>query len=132
MGWHAVLCVGYDDALAIGDKAGAFLIHNSWDEGWREKGYGWLPYDYLLVGLAPRFELRSNGRQSCLHDCRGLVGAQHRAAVRSMSDAFCSPLFAEQKGAQFCAAKLPWQNAHGESRVDGDGGVRCVKLVKFN
>ena len=52
IGGHAVLCVGYDDALMIGDKVGAFLIRNSWGEEWGEKGYGWLPYDYLLAGLA--------------------------------------------------------------------------------
>ena len=52
IGGHAVLCVGYDDALTIGDKVGAFLIRNSWGEEWGEKGYGWLPYDYLLAGLA--------------------------------------------------------------------------------
>jgi len=52
IGGHAVLCVGYDDAMKIGDKVGAFLIRNSWGEGWGEKGYGWLPYNYLLAGLA--------------------------------------------------------------------------------
>ena len=52
IGGHAVLCVGYDDALAIGASTGAFLIRNSWGEEWGEKGYGWLPYDYLLAGLA--------------------------------------------------------------------------------
>lgn len=52
LGGHAVLCVGYDDALAIGNSVGAFLIRNSWGEEWGEKGYGWLPYDYLRAGLA--------------------------------------------------------------------------------
>lgn len=52
IGGHAVLCVGYDDAMKIGASTGAFLIRNSWGEGWGEKGYGWLPYDYLLAGLA--------------------------------------------------------------------------------
>ncbi|MFA6328488.1 MAG: C1 family peptidase [Candidatus Micrarchaeia archaeon] len=52
IGGHAVLCVGYDDNLAIGASTGAFLIRNSWGEAWGEKGYGWLPYDYLLAGLA--------------------------------------------------------------------------------
>ncbi len=52
IGGHAVLCVGYDDALSIGASTGAFLIRNSWGEEWGEKGYGWLPYDYLLAGLA--------------------------------------------------------------------------------
>ncbi len=52
LGGHAVLAVGYDDNLTIGDKFGAFLIRNSWGEAWGEKGYGWLPYEYLLGGLA--------------------------------------------------------------------------------
>jgi len=52
VGGHAVLAVGYDDALEIGKCVGAFLIRNSWGEGWGEKGYGWLPYEYLRAGLA--------------------------------------------------------------------------------
>ena len=52
LGGHAVLAVGYDDTLTIGDKVGAFLIRNSWGEVWGEKGYGWLPYEYVLGGLA--------------------------------------------------------------------------------
>ena len=56
LGGHAVLAVGYDDAMRIGsgdnENVGAFLIRNSWGEGWGEKGYGWLPYEYLLGGLA--------------------------------------------------------------------------------
>jgi len=58
-GGHAVLAVGYDDSMKIknpapGSKAttGAFLIRNSWGSNWGDNGYGWLPYDYLLSGLA--------------------------------------------------------------------------------
>lgn len=46
------MCVGYDDGLEIGSHRGAFLIRNSWGSGWGELGYGWLPYSYLLSGLA--------------------------------------------------------------------------------
>jgi C1A family cysteine protease len=58
LGGHAIVAVGYDDNLEItnsicGKKTkGAFLIRNSWGTGWGDNGYGWLPYDYVLRGLA--------------------------------------------------------------------------------
>lgn len=52
LGGHAVVCVGYDDSRVIGDSVGALRIRNSWGTGWGESGYGWLPYDYVLAGLA--------------------------------------------------------------------------------
>ena len=54
-GGHAVLAVGYDDARKIGTSKGALLLGNSWGTGWGEAGYGWLPYDYILRGLANDF-----------------------------------------------------------------------------
>lgn len=54
-GGHAVLAVGYDDAKKIGSCKGALLIRNSWGTGWGEAGYGWLPYEYILRGLANDF-----------------------------------------------------------------------------
>ncbi len=54
-GGHAVVAVGYDDSKviknSIGESRGAILIRNSWGERWGDKGYGWLPYDYVLRGL---------------------------------------------------------------------------------
>jgi C1A family cysteine protease len=58
-GGHAVVAVGYDDKKSIKNReqgakgtVGAFLIRNSWGEGWGDAGYGWLPYEYVAAGLA--------------------------------------------------------------------------------
>lgn len=57
-GGHAVVAVGYDDKKIIKNanggppSKGAFLIRNSWSKGWGDKGYGWLPYKYVLTELA--------------------------------------------------------------------------------
>ena len=62
LGGHAVMAVGYDDDIEIvntgkgGVKTkGAFLIKNSWGCKWGNKGYGWLPFEYVLSGLARDF-----------------------------------------------------------------------------
>ena len=59
VGGHAVDAVGYDDSIKIKnahpgatETAGALLIRNSWGAGWGSGGYGWLPYEYVLKGLA--------------------------------------------------------------------------------
>jgi C1A family cysteine protease len=54
-GGHAVVAVGYDDDKKIDGNTGALLIRNSWGKEWGEKGYGWLPYKYVLNGLADDF-----------------------------------------------------------------------------
>jgi len=55
IGGHAILAVGYDDNMSIGNYKGALLIRNSWGTGWGEQGYGWLPYNYIKTGLANDF-----------------------------------------------------------------------------
>ena len=41
LGGHAVLAVGYDDAI------GRFIVRNSWGDGWGKAGYFTMPYAYL-------------------------------------------------------------------------------------
>jgi hypothetical protein len=41
-GGHAMLCVGYSDA----DRT--FIVRNSWGKSWGDKGYCYIPYDYLI------------------------------------------------------------------------------------
>lgn len=61
VGGHAIVIVGYDDTIVIqngvgGPKTtGAFLIRNSWGTSWGSAGYGYLPYEYVLKGLAQDF-----------------------------------------------------------------------------
>ncbi len=54
-GGHAIVAVGYDDKIKIKNSKGALLIRNSWGTVWGVDGYGYLPYDYVLQGLARDF-----------------------------------------------------------------------------
>lgn len=42
LGGHAVLCVGYNDIKKI------WIMRNSWGNNWGDRGYFYLPYQYLL------------------------------------------------------------------------------------
>lgn len=41
-GLHAMLCVGYSDVEE------AFIVRNSWGEDWGDRGYCYMPYNYLM------------------------------------------------------------------------------------
>jgi hypothetical protein len=47
-GGHAVALVGFDDSKRIGSKRGAFIVRNSWGPRWGDKGYCYMPYDFVL------------------------------------------------------------------------------------
>ncbi|MBD2042693.1 C1 family peptidase [Microcoleus sp. FACHB-672] len=40
-GNHAMLCVGYSDPYKV------FVVRNSWGENWGDKGYCYIPYEYM-------------------------------------------------------------------------------------
>ncbi len=59
VGGHAIMAVGFDDSIEIKNTnlnatptKGALLIRNSWGTGWGMDGYAWLPYEFVLQGLA--------------------------------------------------------------------------------
>ena len=58
LGGHAVVAVGYDDGMEVTNELGgestkgAILIRNSWGKEWGDRGYGWLPYEYVIRGQA--------------------------------------------------------------------------------
>jgi hypothetical protein len=49
IGGHAMVLVGYDDAVPFPEwgTVGGFRVRNSWTERWGDKGYLWLPYKHF-------------------------------------------------------------------------------------
>jgi C1A family cysteine protease len=49
LGGHAVLAVGYNDAMKMANgPAGGFIVRNSWGAGWGAEGYFFMPYAFLM------------------------------------------------------------------------------------
>jgi len=42
LGGHAMCCVGYSDPDRV------FIVRNSWGHQWGDKGYCYIPYDYMM------------------------------------------------------------------------------------
>jgi C1A family cysteine protease len=42
LGGHAIVCVGYNDTKKL------WIMRNSWGSSWGDKGYFYLPYNYLI------------------------------------------------------------------------------------
>lgn len=53
-GGHAVTAVAFDDDYEFPKSKikGGIKFVNSWREEWGQNGFGWLPYEYIRLGLA--------------------------------------------------------------------------------
>jgi C1A family cysteine protease len=49
LGGHAILAVGYDEVKKV------LICRNSWGSSWGDKGYFYLPYEYVTTGFASSF-----------------------------------------------------------------------------
>jgi C1A family cysteine protease len=63
IGGHAVAIAGYDDNMQLPNAPtkGAFIIRNSWGTSFGDEGYCYLPYDYVLQGIADDFWVMMKG-----------------------------------------------------------------------
>ncbi len=49
VGEHSVMLIGYNDNMVgLDGNQGYFIFQNSWGEKFGDKGYGYLPYDYVM------------------------------------------------------------------------------------
>ncbi len=54
LGGQVAILIGYDDSITAASR-GAFKIRCAWGSRWGERGYGWLPYLFVLEGMALDF-----------------------------------------------------------------------------
>ena len=57
---QAICVIGYDDKL----HGGAFRIVNSWNTGWGEKGFCWIPYGYFGRFVLNAFQVYGSNREA--------------------------------------------------------------------
>jgi hypothetical protein len=57
---QAICVIGYDDKL----HGGAFRIVNSWNTGWGEKGFCWIPYGYFGRFVLNAFQVYGANREA--------------------------------------------------------------------
>jgi C1A family cysteine protease len=77
IGGHAVVAVGYDDAIQ------RFIVRNSWGQGWGIKGYCTMPYGYLTdPQLARDFWAIYGVEKSAATRRRKATSGRRRAAAK--------------------------------------------------
>jgi C1A family cysteine protease len=82
-GGHSTGIAGYDDDLRIGSEIGALKIPNSWGAGAGQEGYFFLPYRFVLEGIA-----------ASICSVRRVSGVTKEKAVLARASALVPPLAA--------------------------------------
>ena len=86
-GGHAMAVIGYDDML----EGGAFLLMNSWGNGWGEQGLGYVRYKDFnhfvkeAYGLYPMGSSTSGDQSQLLHFGLVETGTQKRIPMQAVS-----------------------------------------------
>lgn len=65
---HQVCIVGYDDDFTLGSSKGAFLVQNSWGDGWGDAGYAWLLYEHYHIFVIEAWGVEADYRQVMHHN----------------------------------------------------------------